>query len=138
MAKAKTLIAEIEKNQNAVFLSELKHNDVKNELYEFQLDNYQSSYPENRAKNPESVLEKSQIYPLGKWFESTFGNRKIEYVSFMGIFSVAKEDIIQHPKSYYENLIVQLNTSNPETGHYFERAWEAVFYPMNKTMKKVM
>ena len=32
---------------------------------------------------------------------------------------------------YYMDLIKDLDkSSNPEAGHYFERAWEAVFYPM--------
>jgi len=134
--KAEKLIEEIEKNNKAVFLYEEKHNDIKDDLYDFNLDKWISSNIDNQSKNPESVLEKSQIRPFGKWFESNFGNIKIEYLSMLGIFSVAKEDIIQHPKNYYEKLIMQIsNTSNPEAGHYFERAWEAVFYPMNKTKK---
>lgn len=134
--KSEKLMEEIEKNQKAVFLYDEKYNDLKTELYDFKLDNWIASNKDNQSKNPESVLEKSQIRPFGKWFESNFGKIKIEYLSIQGIFSVAKEDIIQHPKIYYENLIRQLsNSSNPEAGHYFERAWEAVFYPMSKTIK---
>ena len=44
---------------------------------------------------------------------------------------IQKSWIIQHPRSYYEKFIQELNkSSNPEVGHYFERAWVAIFHPM--------
>jgi hypothetical protein len=65
-----------------------------------------------------------------------FNNIIIHNVSYCGIFSVDKRDILQHSVEYYKKLITQLsNSSNPEVGHYFERSWCAVFYPMNNTLK---
>jgi hypothetical protein len=49
------------------------------------------------------------------------------------IFALTKETILQKPKSYYESLLKQINSHhNPEEGHYFERAWDTVFYPYAK------
>jgi hypothetical protein len=53
---------------------------------------------------------------------------------YWGVFSIDKRDIIQHPITRYIALINQVNTSsNPEVGHYLERSWCAIFYPMKYT-----
>lgn len=128
------LINNIEENNKAIFLST---QTSLNELYSFELDNWTSTDDNNKAINPENKLEISPIKPFGKWFEHNFKNVNLEYVNYNGIFSVSREDIIQHPKSHYENLIKYLeNSSNPEVGHYLERSWYAVFYPMKHTIIK--
>lgn len=44
------------------------------------------------------------------------------------IFSVSAGNILKNSSEYYRNLIKCLsNHSNPETGHYFERAWYYIF-----------
>lgn len=44
------------------------------------------------------------------------------------VFAVKKELILQHPITYYENLINQVNHHiNPMEGHFFERSWYYVF-----------
>ena len=41
------------------------------------------------------------------------------------LFAATKEQILKHPKEYYENLIKEVNWDiNPIEGHYFERCWE--------------
>ena len=48
-----------------------------------------------------------------------------------GVFSIHKFDIIKHPISRYEKLLAAVERhSNPEVGHYIERAWGAIFYPI--------
>jgi len=127
-------INNIEENNKAIFLST---QTSLNELYSFELDNWSSTDEKNKTLNPENKLEVSPLKPFGEWFEHNFKNVNLDYVTYNGIFSVAKEDIIQHPKSHYENLIKYLeNSSNPEVGHYLERSWYAVFYPMNNTLIK--
>ncbi|MCJ1421025.1 hypothetical protein MMC32_007387 [Xylographa parallela] len=50
------------------------------------------------------------------------------------LFAVRKEEIRQHPRSFYE-LIMQefflgnMAHVNPETGHLMERYWQAIFSP---------
>jgi len=130
---AKLLFKNIKEKNKAVFLS----NKIPNldDLYNFQLDNHVSSSIENIKINPETRLEISPIRPFGKWAEARFGNFNITHVTYWGIFSVSNKDIIQHPKSYYENLIKDVsNSSHPEAGHYFERSWQSIFLPMKNTL----
>jgi hypothetical protein len=135
ISKIKHLLQLIQEHNKAVFLHNSYYNNIKDNLYNFTLDEWSASDIQNKNLNPESKLELSDIRPFGKWYEHYFNDIKIQHVTHFGIFSIAKEDILQHSKEYYENLIKQLsNSSNPEAGHYFERAWAAVFYPMNNTL----
>ena len=131
IGKTKKLMSFLETEPNkTVFLFEEYFTNI-NKIYNFHLDNWKTSNELNNIKNPESALHLSKIRPFGKWFEKHFPKININHISLMGIMAISKEDIQQHPKRYYENLIKELETSsNPEAGHYIERAWEAVFYPM--------
>lgn len=132
LKKATQQIVEVEKNNNTVFIGSKYPNGVKTELYDFVLDNWKASYGDNKTINSEQHLQPASIRPFGKWFEQIFPNIHIEYVSYFGILGISRKHIIQHPKSYYKNLIQELNGhSNPEVGHYFERSWNAVFYPLD-------
>ena len=47
-----------------------------------------------------------------------------------------KKDIIQHPVERYQTLLNTVNNhSNPEAGHYIERSWGVIFYPLVNTIK---
>lgn len=129
--KAKQQVREVEKHQNTVFIGS-RHNNVRSDLYDFKLDEWKASDNRNSSLNNENKLLLANIRPFGKWYDSHFKDIVIHYVSFSGIFAVSREHIRQHPKSYYEKFIKELNTSsNPEVGHYFERSWNAVFYPLD-------
>jgi hypothetical protein len=131
--RCKHLILYIQQFNKAVFLCSEANIDS---LYDFQLDQWQASSVENNSVNPENKLKQANIRPFGKWFNAMFGNIKVNYISWNGLFSMSKLDILHHPKSYYERLILEVSdSSNPEAGHYFERSWEAVFHPMKNTMK---
>lgn len=100
------------------------------ELFNFKIDEWKSSNNNNKFLNPENELVLSHTRPYGKWFKENFGNIKVKVFCYYGIFAVAKEHIVQHPKEHYKKLLRQLEgSSNPEVGHYMERAWGAVFYP---------
>jgi len=131
--KSMRLLNEIENNKQNVFLCS-KYENVQEEFYGFQMDSWKASDEKNSILNPENKLDSSKIRPFGKWYSDKFNDLKIQHVSYYGIFSVNKKEILQHPKSHYENLIKDLETSsNPEAGHFFERAWVAVFHPMSET-----
>lgn len=132
--RASTLLSKIKETGKAVFLSCMIDKDIKNEYYDFKLDYWKTSNSQNFSKNNESKLEKSLIRPFGKWFTKRFGNVSTKNVCFMGIFSIGKNDILQHPKEKYISLMNELNHSNPEVGHYIERSWGAIFYPLNDTI----
>ena len=45
--------------------------------------------------------------------------------------AISKKHILQNSKEHYINIIKDVeNSSNPEAGHYIERSWEAIFYPL--------
>jgi hypothetical protein len=127
--KAKKQVNEVESHNNTVFLAG-KHNNIKTDLYNFTLDNWTASDSKNSSLNAESQLELSKIRPFGKWFENHFGSDLIvQYASMSGILGINKKHITLRPKSFYETLMAEVsNSSNPEVGHYLERAWNAVFF----------
>lgn len=131
MKIAKRLLYEVERRNTSVFIGYFFPEGVFEEFKNFELNDWKATDLENRKENPESVLKKSEFRPFSKWYQKHFKNIHVKYTSFFGILSVSRGHIIQHPKSYYEKLLEELdNHSNPEVGHYFERAWGAVFYPM--------
>ncbi len=135
--KSKYLLKLIKKNNKAYLVGKYTNN-LKKKFEKFYLDEWQSTNSKNNKINPENILLKSNIRPYSKWFTNRFGNIIVNYYCFYGIFSIDKRDIIQHPKSYYEDLIKDLNThSNPEAGHYYERSWTAVFHPLKYTKIKL-
>lgn len=104
--------------------------DIYKAFCNFKLDEYCSSYKTNIDHDQLFIL--ADIRPFGKWFISHFGEMKVNYHAYYGIFAVHKRHILQHPIDYYKNLIKELEvSSNLEVGHYFERAWGAIFGPLD-------
>ena len=133
IGKAKRTLYELDKNKQSVFICNY-FKDVKKDLYNFKLDTHKTAYSENFVENNDISMEKSKVRPFGKWYESKFGDLVIHHVSFWGIMAISKEHIQQHSKQYYIDLIKDVeNTVSPEAGHYMERSWEAIFYPMTGT-----
>ena len=130
---AKKLLHEISLRENAVFMS-FNEYDIKKLHYGFKIDNYKTNHKANLLKNPEVELKKSSIRPFGKWFDNMFGDIKVNCIMYYGIFSIHKNDVIQHPVDKYETIIKELSDhSNPEVGHYTERSWCAIFHPIRDT-----
>jgi Protein of unknown function (DUF3431) len=129
--KAKRWIHEIEKSNRAVFIGVNVEKGIKQELYDFHLNEWAASNDKNKTINPESQLKLSSIRPFGKWYEKHFGDTHVHYLTYLGVFAIDRDHIVQHPKHYYENFLTELDGhTNPEVGHYFERAWAAIFHPM--------
>lgn len=125
--KAKEQVYEMEKHNNTVILGS-KYNNVKNDLYGFSIDSHIATDTKNSSMNNETKLEISRIRPFGKWFEHHFGDTPVQYISYFGILGINKKHILLRKKEFYEKLLAEVsNSSNPEVGHYLERAWNAVF-----------
>ena len=107
----------------------LKFNNIKEQLYNFEMKNYETAYPSNKT-GTETKTTLAHIRPFGKWFENKFGNLQIKHVTFGGMFAVSRNHILNRPKDFYQKLLSELNYTNPEVGHFIERSWEAIFYPM--------
>lgn len=133
--KAVFILLYILGNKRAAFNVDYPSN-VRDEFKTFTLDNWTCIHPGNAGLNPESALAKCALRPFGRWYDAHFGSVKGDFVSLHGIFSVAAEDVRQHRVERYAWLLAELSvSSNPEVGHYMERAWSAVFYPLQKTAK---
>jgi len=134
MKRVDKLFKEIKKRDKAVFLYNEEYNNVQKNLYNFTIDNYAPSHIKNKKLNADSKLLPSTLRPFGRWFQDKFGNTTIRHISYYGIFSASDKDIKQKPKSFYANLLEEVNkVKNHETSHYFERSWEAVLYPLKHT-----
>jgi hypothetical protein len=111
---------------------------VQKSFFNFKLDEWKTSDKINFIKNNESKLQLSKIRPYGLWYNYFFGKTPAQWSTWWGIFSIDKRDIIQHPITRYQILIETVNKhSNPEAGHYIERSWGAIFFPLVYT-KKIM
>ena len=119
------------KTLNTVFLANNYCENVANDHYNFTLDNYSSSHINNKSIIEDNNLLLSNIRPFGLWYKKFFSNIIINRINYFGIFAVSKQHIIHHDINYYKNLINEFpDHPNPEVGHYFERSWLAIFYPI--------
>lgn len=119
------------RTNKSVFIGTKK--DVLREEYNFTLDNWKASNQQNSSVNNENKLFECPERPFGKWYEKNFGNVRVDALVYFGIFAVGKKDTHHRSLDSYKNLITYLDGhSNPEAGHYFERAWLAVFHPVSQ------
>jgi hypothetical protein len=104
--------------------------DLKTNTYYFKLDEIEKTTKENTDIINEKKLEPSPERPFGQWYETNFGNFKSDKICYVPNFAVTRDDIRRKPKEYYKHLLDKYlsNSIHPEVGHYFERAWYAVFY----------
>jgi hypothetical protein len=137
--KATRILIELKNNNyNSIVLGTKYDNNVKDELHDFELNDWQASDGANKQQNAEVTLEPAKIRPFGAWYEKHFPNTEINWVSYGGIFCVSREEVLQRPQSFYRELLSELeNSSNPEVGHYFERSWEAVFQTRSPNTKYI-
>lgn len=124
------ILKHILKHKTAVFLGTYTPS-VKNTFNNFILDYWTCSDPVNSNLNPENILCPAIIRPFGNWFQYHFDNIIVNYYCIHGILSIHKLDILKHPISRYKKLLAAVERhSNPEVGHYIERAWAAIFHPI--------
>ena len=76
-------------------------------------------------------LQKTAYDNLGQWFTALTGHDiPCQGVPWYknALFAVKRDRIHQHPRSFYETLMQEVNNAvNPEAGHYFERTWYMIF-----------
>ncbi|KAG8525584.1 uncharacterized protein KY384_009228 [Bacidia gigantensis] len=75
----------------------------------------------------------------GQYWQHFFPNKDMKIPAFIGfqpgaLFAVHKSTIQQYPHSFYEKLLNELFLGdmahiNPETGHFWERFWLAMWNP---------
>ena len=123
-----------EKNDTIVSCQKFKNNEF---LENFRMERYLSSHPNNSEHNTDETMELAEIYPYGNWVRSTFKNgEKNNCISWCILSGLSKKHIQRKPISYYKQFYDQVsNHQNPEVGHYIERAWDAIFYPLSDSNK---
>ena len=131
---ATTLLNLVEEKKSAIFLATPK--TTISSIIDFSLNEYSSA---NVVTKNDNKWENSEIRPYGNWIKKIIPDDENIVLNLpiclWGIFSVGKNDIMQHMKQRYQNIIHEVDhASNPETGHYLERSWAAVFNPLNNTM----
>lgn len=131
--KSKYTILKSCATKKSVFPVDHTITNVRQKYATFTVDTYQSRTKENVDINPESSLASSIIRPMGKWYETVFGNVEVAGVCWCAIFSASRDRILQKDIAFYQKLIRFVEGQpNPETAHYFERSWVAVFHPVPK------
>lgn len=132
--RLKFTVKTVFETQNTVMSVDEVPTSVHVHASNFSMDKYRSSHPSNNngSMNSENITMKpASPRPFGKWFETRFPGINVFKIVFAGVFAVSRVHIYQHPKSYYERLIKELEGHpNPEVGHYFERSWLAIFHPI--------
>jgi len=132
----KILINIIRSNYQSAFFCGTYHKRLVTHLQNFTMDNYKCCSNENFIKNSETKTFKCKYRPYGLWYKMFFGNTNAHWLTYGGVFSIDKRDIKQHDINKYKYIIQTVSIhSNPEAGHYIERSWGAMFYPLVHTVK---
>ncbi len=111
--------------------SVLENKNISN----FTLNEWKTSFKKNQEnKSVDYKTKLSPIRPYGKWYEYHFPKNKCPYICYMGMFAISKEDLHKNSIEKYQELIAYVDDHvNPEAGHYIERAWVSLFYPINRS-----
>jgi len=130
--RAIKILEYIEKNKNAVIISDenFTNGPISQKLYGFELDSWCASDTQNSiAEGKDCNTQKSSFRPLGKWFSHYFHHTLTpQCVTYSGILSINKKDVLKHNKEWYTHLLHELEAGpNPEAGHYIERSWCSIF-----------
>lgn len=136
--KAVLILKYILAKKRALMVGNAKGN-MRRTYGDFTLDEWRCTHAANAAANPETALTLSAIRPFGRWYDAHFGTAVADFLALHGILSVSARDVTQHPVIRYASLLKELGvSSNPEVGHYMERAWAGVFSPLRFTDKTIL
>lgn len=130
---ATKLLLSILQKKRAFFVG-CETESIYKEFLDFSQDEYCCQNQNNQSLNSEILVHPCPQRPFGNWF-LRHGFHDVGIYCYYGIFSVDKRDILQHPLSRYKQLLAELAVhSNPEVGHYTERAWATIFGPFRYTL----
>jgi Protein of unknown function (DUF3431) len=102
----------------------------------FYMDFYVASNAVNQMVNAEFELKPCSVRPFGAWYRRYFGDFDTTCCTYKGMFSVSRALIHRRPIDFYASFIKQVDHhSNPEAGHYIERAWCSIFKIQNNDIK---
>lgn len=124
------IVPKVFESKTSVFRVESEPEHFK-EFKDFKMDSWQSTDTDNQEQPTKDKLYPSNIRPFGKWYKTLFPDIVVKHVAYGGVFAVSRAHIHHRNKGFYKDLLAQFpKHSNPEIGHYFERAWLAIFHPI--------
>jgi len=130
--RALAVLTKAYKDLDSVFICDVRSDNIVPIFHDFTMDSYASTNADNLKMNPESSIELAAIRPFSNWFHHYFGTIEVKCAGFKAIFAVSKQKISERPKSFYEEFQQQFsNHSNTEACHFQERAWLALFHPID-------
>lgn len=120
------LINKLKEGRDSYIIGNKNQKNLNN-IQSFTINQHSISNNGNKLLNPNSALNKSPDRPLGVWFNKFFPGESIRCLSKNGIMAVKRDDIHKRSKKFYEGLLENVSTKNPETVHYTERVWSSIF-----------
>lgn len=131
--KTRRVVNRVRESRDTVIFGKW-YSDVRldSRLRNFTIGEWKGTTAENVSILPDQGCAPSNIArPFGQWYDHFFKGLTVNVVSYNSIFAISKRHIHQHPVEYYQQLLEAVSHhSNPEDGHFMERAWVAVFHPL--------
>ena len=125
-------VPKVFETKNSVFRA-MHEPNFKDKFAHFQLDVWRATNINNQENASKNSLHPSRIRPFGKWYDALFDGIETQYAVYGGVFAVSRGHIRHRTQKMYREFLDHFpQHSNPEVGHYFERAWLAIFHPVPK------
>ncbi len=104
---------------------------VRGRLGPFMIKKWKGTDSTNAGALPTVHVLPATRRPYSNWYDHFFGNITVHIVCYYSMFAVSTNHIKHRTVDYYKDLLAEVHvSSNPETGHFMERSWAAVFYPV--------
>ena len=131
VSKTVEVIRRAKETRNTV-ISGKWYDDIRTNLSQFSIDSWVGLSTENKSAQPSSSCAPASYRPFGRWFDHYIGRDvRVHVACFTSTLAVSRDHILQQPLAKYEELLAAMSKhSNPEDGHFLERAWEALFSPI--------
>ena len=125
-AQLDIIIPHLQENKESIIVGFTDPIYIKNELDTFMINEYEITSDENKKRNPGTKLEPALIRPFGNWIKARFPGETLKCIGYRGVATASRDDIRKRSREFYELLLGELQTQNPEVGHYIERAWPLI------------
>lgn len=128
------LFQRVNSTKNSVLAGQWIIPSVRGRLGKFMIKKW-SGTDSNNAKTLELSASVACLpatrRPYALWYDHFFPNITTHVVSYYSMFAISSVHVRRKEKSYYQQFFDELHVHiNPETGHFMERSWEAIFFPL--------
>ena len=119
------------KTDDTVMIGSTYDQPVRDELYNFCIDWYDTTNKVNFSKIGKCTVVPHNLRPFGVRYDSMFSKEApVNTACLCTQFAISAADIRSRPKHYYEELMKYVDSApSMEFCHFMERAWVAVIRP---------